>query len=191
MAAHQTFELTAYAQRLIHIKAHQLVRQAAHTAYDEADIRQELLLRLLSRAHHFDPQRGALNTFVDRVTRSAAASLVRQWKCKKRTPGQGVVSVETSSVLSPEGLTTLDGQLAPEDLARRTGGTPADPLAALTNKDAVRAAIAQLPAELQAVCERLMHVSPAAAARELGMSRDQITRALRKLRTHFAAADLA
>ena len=49
--------LTDYATTLIRVKAWQLCRRTDFSSSEHDDITQELWLRLLTKAHYFDPQR--------------------------------------------------------------------------------------------------------------------------------------
>ena len=56
--------------------------------------------------------------------------------------------------------------------------------------EALHAAIAGLPQHLREVCARLMRSSAVDVARDMGVTRHQVHKAIGAIRTHFRAAGL-
>jgi RNA polymerase sigma factor (sigma-70 family) len=182
--------LNAYSQKLIQIKARQLCRRREFGPQEREDIEQELTLRLLQRAHHFDPARGSIKTFAVRVVDSCIRTLFRERARAKRNAGQRPASLE-QRIPGSEQATTLADLLSPCDLNRRHGSVP--PITRLERQDrldAIRSAADGLPLELREICVRLMGCTPTRIARELGVSRHRIAEAIRMIRDHFQAAGL-
>lgn len=183
---------TSYARTLIRIKARQLRRRPSFRELEQADIEQDLTLYLLSQAEHFDPARGALSTFIDRVVESGAAILARERKREKRLPAEGVEVESLATVVDqsdgpPASLATL---VSSDDLQRRNGVATLTDAELFEVIEGVGYTIASLPPELQQICRALMNHSKAATMRELGMSRRAFDVAMDLLRQHFAGAGL-
>jgi DNA-directed RNA polymerase specialized sigma24 family protein len=188
MSAPQPSVLNDYVQQLIRVKARYLARQPGFSRSDEEDLRQEITKRLLERAHRFDARRASLNTFVDRVVASLVVSILREHRRQKRAAGNTTVSIDTHAMRAADGRTPLRDHLEAADVQRRLVGSPADydP----EREAAVRIALCALPPELRSICERLMDVPAATAARQLGLTRHQVLKAISAIRSHFRAAGL-
>ena len=190
MGASPDLVLSQYVQQLIRAKAHYLARRPGFSRCDEEDLRQEITTRLLGRVHHFDPGRASLNTFVDRVVASLVISILRERHRQKRAPGNRALSLEAHAVSAEDGCKPLREQVQVADVQRRTVGSAGDMQDAAERDSAVRAAMSRLSPQLQRICERLMHVPAATAARQLGLTRHQLLKAVKALRVHFRAAGL-
>lgn len=180
--------LTAYAQSLIKFKARQLSRKAGFSRSDEQDVAQELTMHLLARAHLFDPNRASANTFAERVIRTAVAMLLRDRRRQKRAAGFGAHSLEQTCIVQDHGLASLREVLQSSDLGRRTGANDEEHRAETIA--AVIEALRSLPPELQDICRGLIDGSAASVARDLGISRRQVTTAIERIRSYFWAAGL-
>lgn len=175
--------LTAYAQSLIKTKARQLSRNPTLRGMDPDDIAQELVLVLLSRAHKYDPARGASrDTFADRVINSAIATLLRDQQRQKRAGNARTVSINQSKTGGGDESATLGELLSAIDGARRAGTDP-DEKAELIED--LAEALWLLPPDLQIVCRKLMDQPEASVARDMGMSRRQTRKAMARIRSHF------
>jgi hypothetical protein len=183
---------TSYARTLIRIKARQLRRHPSFREFELADIEQDLTLYLLSQADHFDPARGSVNTFIDRVVESAAAILARERKRGKRLPAEGIEVESLATVVDqPDGPPApLAALVSGDDLQRRTGAAPLTDAELFEIIEGVGCAIASLPPGLQQLCRNLMDRSKATSQREMGMSRRAFEETVRVLRQHFASAGL-
>lgn len=181
--------LTAYAQSLIKYKARQLSRKPGFSRSDEDDLAQELTARLLSKAHLFDPSRGSVNTFADRVLHSATAMILRERRRQKRAAGFAAQSLDGPRTGSDEGVGSLRDMLTDADLRRRIG-VVADEQHRTELLAAVRQAIRLLPAEEQEICRRLLETPAARVARELGISRRQLGNVIQRIRTQFESEGL-
>jgi len=182
--------LTAYVTALIRVKARQLVRDHLFRRSDEEDLRQELTLRLLKRARRYNPARASLHTFVDRVVASLAATLVRERRRQKNGAGQASISIEIECDCGDDGATPLRELLQEADLRRRTGAALDDFVERAERDEALHAAIAGLPQHLQEICARLMRSPAVDVARDMGVTRHQVHKAVGAIRTHFRAAGL-
>ena len=64
---------------------------------DAEDVQQEILLRAWSELPSFDPARGAMSTWVDRVARSRICNILERRSAKKRNPAHGAELVSFES----------------------------------------------------------------------------------------------
>lgn len=189
--AHEPHEVyTDYARTLIQVKARQLIHKPGFSRSDRADIEQELTLHLLSQAKQFDPARGSVNTFVDRVVNSSARMLMRGRSRLKRAPAPGATlqSLAVMVEVPGEPPTPLWQALLPEDLERRTGATSVSPAVIAENAEAVAHAMRSLSPEQQEICRRLMDGTVTSVARDLGVSRRKLRAALVAIREQLERA---
>ena len=183
--------LNDYARNLIQAKANQLVRNSPFRPSDLDDLQQELKLWLWQRSHHYCPSRGALTTFIDRAVRSAVATILRDRSRLKRRAGLSARSID-EPVGADVGASVMRDLLTGADAARWTGThVPDDTPERREEAELVQRALATLPAHLAPICSRLMvGMKPAAVARELGISRRQVRKAIEHVRRHFEARGL-
>jgi RNA polymerase sigma factor (sigma-70 family) len=177
-----------YARKLIRFKARQLSRQLGFGPADEEDLRQDLLLHLLSQAKHFNPQRASLNTFINRVVSSGIALILRNRKCPFPCIDEEILSLESTMQEIEGDSISMRQTIHPDDLSRRTGFYPVSETARKEDAEAINHAMEPLSPEMKEICCSLMHGSAHAAAREMNMSRRQIRRALRILHCYFEEA---
>jgi RNA polymerase sigma-70 factor, ECF subfamily len=181
--------LTAYARSLIKFKARQLCRKPGFSRSDEDDLEQELTMRLLSKAHLYDPARASTNTFADRVIRSGIAMMLRDRLRQKRATGFTAQSLEAVPSDTNQDTGVLRDLLTIRDLQRRTG-ISADDLDRAELIAAVVHAVKSLPPDLQGVCRELIDGTISSAACNLGISRRQVRNAVARIRRHFEQAGL-
>jgi len=189
MPQDKEFVVTEYAKALIQAKARQLCRRGFSPSEQE-DLEQQLWLAVLQQAERFDPARASLETFLDRVVSRAAAMLLRSRKRRKRGNGISPLSLENDYTSTGEGLKPLSDTVSSEDVARRLGRQSEDPLSRLEQQEAIEYALAQMPERLRDICRRLMTGTVTSVARELGISRHQVRKALEQSRPYFERAGL-
>ncbi|UCC31266.1 MAG: sigma-70 family RNA polymerase sigma factor [Phycisphaerales bacterium] len=180
---------TAYAQSLIRFKARQLSRKPGFSRTDEDDVAQELKAHLLAQAHHFDPNRGTANTFAAQVIRTAVAMLLRDRRRQKRAADFAAISLERTHARPDEEVVSLREVLTEWDLRRRIG-TAASEHDRAELIAAVVEAVRSLPASDQEICQRLIGGTMTSVARDLGVSRRQVRKAVERIRRHFEASGL-
>jgi RNA polymerase sigma-70 factor (ECF subfamily) len=61
---------------------------------DREDIRQDLLVEMITRLPRFDPDRASISTFVDLVARHAVCAVLRRHRRQRRLFGRGPVSID-------------------------------------------------------------------------------------------------
>ena len=183
--------LNSYVTTLIRVKARQLVRGGRIPSHEEEDVRQELALRLMQRAHYFDPARASLNTFAARVVYSLISALLRERGRLKNGASQTVISNEVECDCGAEGRVPLRELLHEKDLRRRSGQVVGrDRTDQIDRQDTLEAVLSALPADLREICEQLKHRTAAETARTLGLSSYRMDQAIRILRQRFSSAGL-
>jgi len=180
-----------YVKTLIRLKARQLRRHSEFCRTSAKDIEQELVLHVLQQAHLYDATRGAVNTFVNAVVKSAAAMMCRDCRRLKRAAGLNLQSLEGSTLLDEGEERTLLDVILDDDLRRRHAGyTASDEDRACTSAD-TSIALSGLSSSLRAVARLLMKgAKEASVAARLGISRRQAGKAIEEIREHFHKACL-
>src|SRR5665213_4547406 len=84
---HAALTSDAYVRTLIQIKALQMIRRPGFIPSDDEDREQELVAYVIQQSHHYDPARGSIHTFIDRVVNSRVAMLFRESRAGKRSSG--------------------------------------------------------------------------------------------------------
>jgi RNA polymerase sigma factor (sigma-70 family) len=191
MHAHDAQQLVRneYAQASIRVKARQLCRQDGFRESDVEDIEQDLWLYLLAQAENFDPTRGSLNTYIDRLVNTAAAIMARSHDREMRADGFQATSLDTAPSGKDAKRPSLRSSLSPHDGARRTGAVPKSDLDRFEDQEALDFALASMPPDIRDVCQRVMDgVTPAKVARQLGVSRRRVRNMLAAARQHLERA---
>ncbi|MGB4273904.1 MAG: sigma-70 family RNA polymerase sigma factor [Bacillota bacterium] len=190
MPQDRAFVVTEYAKALIQAKARQLCRRRGFGPSEQEDIEQELWLMVLEKAKRFDPARARLETFLDRVVSQGVAMLLRSRNRRKRGHGISPLSLENDYTPPGEGLKPLSDTVSREDVARRLGTQSEDPIARLDQTEAIESVLARMPERLRDICLRLMTSTLASVARQLGVSRHQVRKAVERARPYFEQAGL-
>jgi RNA polymerase sigma factor (sigma-70 family) len=179
---------TLYVQKLITLKACQIVRQSGFCRTDLEDVQQELTARVLRAAPLFDPGRGSVHTFVDRVVGAATATILRDRRRLKRAADRQILSLERHTAghsnYTPIPLRDVISG-ADQDRRRGTNVSGEEPRELTQN---VARLLAALPPDVRHIATRVAETSEAAVARELRISRRQVRKALAAAREHLEAA---
>ncbi len=85
---------TPYVTTLIRVKALQLLKRPGFRRSERHDLEQDLRTQVLKMGHHYDPARGAVSTFIDRVVDSAAAMIIRDCRRLKRSVTMKIESLD-------------------------------------------------------------------------------------------------
>jgi len=182
--------LHPYAEKLIRIKARQLVGKAGITRTDCEDLAQEMRLDLWRRLPKFDPKRAKFSTFADRVVKHKVASIIEARKAGLRDYRRQRCSLN-DPLKTPDGKPAERGDMLDQDATLlRTGGTnrPADERINL--RDDIRTVLAGLPPELRGLCCRLMKGTPTEVQGETGIPRGTLYEPFETLRRRFEKARL-
>lgn len=191
MASSHDVVSNPYAQSLIRIKARQLCRRADFSRSDLEDLHQEMKMYLLKVGHLFDPKRARMETFIARAINSCIAMILRDRRRDKRRIDVERVSLEGTELPGDNETFSLWAQLNADDMFRRTGQMPVDPIDDIDNQDAFTWAMDQLSADEREIAALVMQLGKAGAARQRGVSRRQIDNALKRMRRHFEDAGLS
>jgi len=180
--------LSQYASSLIRCKARQLCRRPDFSRSDEDDLKQEMTLHLLLQTRHFDPRRGAMNTFINRVVNSCVAMILRDRRRVKRLVDGDLLSLERTMVQVNGTSIPASEAISEEDLSRRSGAGAVSDAARREDIEAIQTALGNLCPQHRDLCRRLTAGTVTSVARDLGTSRRQIRRALDVIRPHFLQA---
>jgi len=152
---------------------------------DLDDIRQELLLGLVERMPCYDPARAGRGTYVRRVLWGRVCRLLRGRYCPKGSFLSRLRRLPSDSDEPHDENVKAPSQ---DDLKvwREQPSEPDQVLVSLT----IAQVVDRLPPELRALCEKLPEMSPADAARELGLSLWKLQRRMDRIRRIFRAAGL-
>ena len=178
-----------YITDLIKFKALELLRRPEFHGVELEEVQQELALHVAQKAHLFDPKRGYAESFITVVVDTAAAIMCRSRSRLKRGAGLQPQSLEGSALLNEGEETSLLDLLVEDDLHRHHGGRgSADPCERVDLADALE----HLPPLLRRVAQLFMNDGcEASIARDMGMSRRQVRKAIDELRGHFRQSDLS
>ena len=168
---------------LLKFKARQLRRRPEFRGAEMEELQQELALHVAQRAHLFDPKRGHVVAFITVVVDTAAAIMCRDRLRLKRGSGVQPQSLEGSMLLNEGQKVSLLELLLEDDLRRHQGGqASADPCERVDLADAIES----LPPLLSQIAKLFMADGcEATIARDLGISRRQVRKAIDELREHF------
>ncbi|NLF33253.1 MAG: hypothetical protein GX591_20500 [Planctomycetes bacterium] len=163
-----------YALTEIDFRLRRLGRQFGLSDHDLEDIRQDMVIELWSAQKRFNPRKARRRTFISRVLDRFVLYLTRQLCTRQRRPAENAVSFDD-----------LDSRFEPR--VNNTNPGELDEQALRELQLDVATLIDRLPADLQPVCRVLMHTPGRAAARELGIGKSTLYRAIAEIRTHFTA----
>jgi len=167
--------------------ARRLHRKLALPAADLDDLRQDLLIDLICRLPGFDKRRGSIGAFAGIVLRNRCARIAIRHHRRRRAQGGTMLSLDAPVAGSVEPLGCL---LAEADGLAAWHGQDRDAEADIQTREAVRSALARLPAEDRRFCCALAHRSVTALAAEGFGSRSALYRRLADLRHVLTAYGL-
>ena len=166
--------------RCVRHAARSLTKRLGRSPVQRDDLEQDLLLHLWQRWGRFDPARARQTTFVRRLLRNRAATILRDERRKiRRTPATcslhyspPTMADEADSMPQP---TATSEPCVP---ARRSDDLAAD----------VADVVERLPSSLQVMCDLLSIVPAVEVRRRLRLSRHAFDKLASELREQFAAA---
>ena len=175
---------------LINIKASQLCRRADFSRSDYDDLRQDMRLHLLEKAHLFDPARGNLEAFVTSALKTWAIMRVRYRKREKRSESYKAVSLERTPVECDGEVTTLGTVLLEEDGGRLTGSYPISAIEQFEMREDVQRVMQHLEPQDRALLAQVAEHGIRAVAKSRGTSWRQVHNEVVRIRRHFEKAGL-
>ena len=162
-----------------------LVRTLGLPESDRDDLEQEVLVFVYQRLRQFNPSCGSIEAFTNKVVTSKVCNLIDQLTAKKR-------DFRLIDFSFDETVRTLEGdyvdrkELTDAQIVIQNRGDiesyTRDQIERKVDMDRI---INKLPAELADVCNALKRGNATDAARELGISRREVTRRISKLRSIF------
>jgi len=180
-----------YAEKVIRIKAKQLIGRAGFTEADYEDLAQDLRQDLWRRLPRFDPARAPYEAFVTQVVAHCIATILEARKAAlrdyRRTPCSLNDPLDSASGDHP----AERGDTFSEDAGRlRTGGAQRPAEEHVDLRHDVQAVLAGLPPELHCLCRQLMKRTPTEVEHETGTSRGTVYESIQKIRRRFEQAKL-
>jgi hypothetical protein len=178
-----------YVYNLIRRKARQVVGKTGLTPDDVPDVEQELFRRFLDRLRRCRRQPPRPHAFVTLAVNQSVRNFLRDRSTRKRNGGPA--SLNTPIADGDGRPVDLAQTVAEHEQANRTGcgARPAEEAIDLVQD--VAAVLADLPARLRALAERLKAGdSITRAAEALGLPRTTASSQVRCLRQHFERAGL-
>lgn len=156
--------------------ARRLVRRLRLPSSDVADLRQDLLLDLISRLPAFDPERGSLGAFAGTVTTHRSVGIAHRIRRDRRLFGAVPVSIDDPERSALRHTIADDGSLS-----SLYGGWHDARTNVELARDVARA-IEVLPSPLRDLCALLQSETPTGARRKSGLSHATFYRRLREIR---------
>ena len=175
---------------LIKFKSWTLVGKIGYTISDRDDIEQELAIHIVDRLKHFDPSRGKLSTFVQRVVDNKVASMIEARKTRKLDFRSHAYSLD-ELMRNPDGEVFRRGdEIEEDDYLMRTGRQSRSGQELVELSADIERVVSALPENMHKLCVSLMTQNVTDISRETGLSRQKIYDSIRSLRTVFRAAGL-
>jgi len=165
--------IDAYALDRIDFRVSQLRCQFDLSEHDQEDVRHDMVVELLSALQRFNPAKAKRETFINRVLDRFVLYVMRQRCTQKRR-----------SCDSPKGFDDVSDGYQP--CSNDPGHGHRDEQGYRELRLDVPEVIALLPDDLQRVCLVLQRKSGRAAAKELGIGKSTLYRAIADIRKHFA-----
>lgn len=157
---------------------------------DLDDVRQDLIVDLLSRAHAYDEEKSGASTFVAMVTSNRAALFGRQRFRNQRLFGRIPISLD-EPIGDDDGRTMSRGDLVAEaDGYAAWMGQDGDAFLDAERRLDLISAAGELPEDLRDLCGALATETAAGVCRSQKRSRADLYRRLREVRLRFRMAGL-
>ena len=170
---------------LIRIKARQLCRRSDFSRSDYDDLRQDMRLYLIKKAHLFDPVRGNIEAFVTKALNTWVAIQLRYRNSEKRRESYKTVSLERTAVECDGDITTLGKVLLEEDGRRMTQVYGISDAEHFELREAVDQAVQKLGPNDRALLIQVAQQGITRTAKSLGISWRQVNNAMNRIRAIF------
>jgi len=168
--------------------ARRLVRRLRLPRAELDDIRQDLLVDLLTRLPAFDPERGSLGAFAGLVLRNHATRIAA--RIKREREAFGAVPVSLDEEQPGRDGATRGAIMAEEDGLSAWLGQPADAFAAVEQRLDVERGLGTLDPRDGALCAALAHTTVESLAAQGRGSRSGLYRRLKDIRLALMAHGL-
>jgi len=178
---------TAYAASLIRHKSKQLIRKPGFSRSEREDLEHDLSLHLWKKAHLFDPRRASIETFADRVIKSAVRMILRDRRRRRLALGKAE-SIESGKVNVDNTAVPLAEIISDQDRTRRVGREPHDDQVSRDVRDVVE----RLSPELKSIVDAILSTDDLSkAAESTGLARSTFYLRLKEIRRQFEDAGLS
>jgi hypothetical protein len=177
----QWAEIRVFAESLAGEKARQIIGKAGLRRSDLEDVRQQLLLYVVSHLPRYDPRRGTPEAHVTMLIKTAVALLLRGRRLHKHGRGKPTASLDAGA----------DGQRAFSDLSRadhgrRLGRHPHDETDLIESRLDFAEAAGSLPTDLQILASLLLQgQTTSSVARLTDQSRRRVRARVEAIRAHL------
>ncbi|QDU80630.1 Sigma-70 region 2 [Polystyrenella longa] len=172
-------------RRVICVQTRQLIRHSAFSEADRQDIEQELALEVLKKVDKFDPRRAQLTTFIDRLIKNKATSMIRSRTAAMRDYRRNSASLN-ASMPDGHGECVEHSLVLSETAAKRhTRQSPRDHLESAQLKEDLASIWSKLSSRQRELMQLLQESSPNAISRRPGWSRRQVAKTKAELRQLF------
>jgi hypothetical protein len=141
---------------------------------DQEDLRQEMRLALLQAAPRFDPDKGNLDTFIDRILRQSIGDAMRQAELEEQLPLESLDLLEVG--LEPTVNEVHQGEL--------------DEVGHIDLQLDIQGILSSLPEDIQTIGFALLTDSPSEIRRRFGHSRNFMSKAITLIREALHEAGL-
>ena len=167
----------------IRIKARQLCSRTDFSLTDDQDLRQEMRLYLIEKAHLFDPERGNMEAFVTQCINSWVGMQLRYRDRSKRSEEYKAVSLERTEVPNDDGeLTMLGDLLLEEDGDRRNQTYSLSAIEDFELRDAMEFVLKNLKPRDRKLLKYVAEHGPSGAPQAVGLTRGQVNESLARIR---------
>ncbi|MHB9037061.1 MAG: sigma factor [Armatimonadota bacterium] len=179
-------EIDRSARSYIRQRVTKLVGKLGFTISDCEDIEQEIVISLHQLLRLYDPARGSVEQFINKVMTSRIRNIVRQRVAHKRDFRKIAFSLDSTLHEEDDGL--VGSSIDALNVAGARGGqieAGSYTQDQLDLKIAVDQAMEKLPPHLVRLCEALKRGNVSSAARELGISRRSVMRQIDMIQSLF------
>jgi len=154
---------------------------------DIDDLRQDLLVEVVRRAHAYASERAAWSTFVELVVRHAAGDIASRL-IQERTIVRGSID---EPVAGADGAPVSRGELFSSDAGMGAfWAGPPDPFVTVENRIDLERFVQSLPESLRRLCDLLQAETPTVAQRLSGLSPAEFYREIADLRMRLRTIGL-
>jgi RNA polymerase sigma-70 factor (ECF subfamily) len=182
-------DIDPFTKKLIRWKAGKLTGWAGLRPQDRPDLEQEFAHRVLRSERAYSPERAAREPFISAVIKNAASNVLRHRRADKRYDRR-TGSLNVLIWIEDIGVTELGAAISGREYDARRRSHPRSDAELAQLKFDIAFVLSTLPPDLRELAEKLMRMSVAETARELGVPRTTLYESIRRLRRRFEIAGL-
>ena len=176
--------LSPKVQKIIKIKARQLVGRHGFTVDDIKDIEQEITIHVWQRREKYDPTKAKYNTFVSRIIDKKIVNIIEYQHAQKRDCNIPCDSLDDEICASDDNSLLRHEVVSQDDFLRLTGKAvrSQEELQDLRIDFDIERFIQSLPPSLQLIARLLLDMKISEVARATGLPRSTVNDRRMKLR---------